>query len=60
MITTREGRMSVSDLLTFVLAEHPDVEKSNLGRGYYGTEYQQLSCQGYSSTCIAASPVVTI
>ena len=60
MITTREGRMSVSNLLTFVLAQHPDVEKSNLGRDDYGTEYQQLSCQGYSSTCIVTSLVVTI
>ena len=55
MIATREGRMSVSTLLTFVLAQHPDVENSNLGRGYYETEYPQLLCQGYGSAFVTMS-----
>ena len=52
MMAIKEGRMSVSNFLTFVLAQHQDVENSNLGRGYYRTEYPQLLCQGYGSAFV--------
>ena len=58
MVTTREGRMSVSNLLTFVLAQHPDVYNSNLGTDYYGTDTHDS--HGYYSACIVTSPVITI